>query len=96
MPARPSATDASVAMTDESWAAFHLWRWYDGDAMRALRQSAHGRALAALGFEQDLEFAAQLDSSECVPVLSREDDADVLRAQKCKREPAALIGATIQ
>jgi len=74
--------DASVAMTDESWAAFHLWRWYDGDAMRALHQSAHGRALAALGFEQDLRFAAEVDSSECVPVLSREDEADVLRVSK--------------
>jgi 2-phosphosulfolactate phosphatase len=74
--------DATVAMTDESWAAFHLWRWYGGDALRALHQSAHGRTLEALGFEQDLRFAAELDSSECVPVLSREDEADVLRVSK--------------
>ncbi|MHB8684776.1 MAG: 2-phosphosulfolactate phosphatase, partial [Dehalococcoidia bacterium] len=34
--------DGTVAMTDEAWAAYHLWRWYRGDAMRAFRQSAHG------------------------------------------------------
>ena len=29
-------TDAALAMTDSSWAALHLWRWYRGDAMRTL------------------------------------------------------------
>jgi hypothetical protein len=36
-------------MTDSSWAALHLWRWYRGDPMRAFRQSKHGRALHELG-----------------------------------------------
>ena len=73
--------DPTIALTDEAWAAFHLWRWYRGDAMRIFRQSSHGRALAELGFERDLEFAAQLDVFASVPVLYRDGEDLVLRAR---------------
>ncbi len=79
-------SDASVAMTDSSWAALHLWRWYQGDAMRAFKQSAHGRALIGLGLEQDLRCAAQVDSSESVPLLSDENDVNVLRTKERRRD----------
>ena len=77
--------DETVAMSDEAWAAYHLWRWYRGDAMRALRQSAHGRALLGLGFEQDLWCASQLDVFESVPMLSRDGDTLVLRTRERRR-----------
>jgi len=73
--------DAALALTDEAWAALHLWRWYRGDAMRAFRQSAHGRALRELGFEADLEYAAVIDSSEIVPSLAEEGGMNVLRVR---------------
>lgn len=73
--------DETVALTDGAWAALHLWRWYRGDAMRAFRQSSHGRELLALGFERDLQFAARLDASETVPVLYEEGDLLVLRSK---------------
>ena len=82
--------DATLHMTDESWAALHLWRWYRGDAMRAFRQSAHGRGLLGLGFEADLRAAARLDASTCVPVLYDDHGVRVLRAQAPK--PAAATG----
>lgn len=69
-------TEAAIAMTDTSWAALHLWRWYRGDVMRLFRQSKHGRALRELGFQDDLACAAQLDIYQSVPYLY--DDAGTL------------------
>lgn len=77
--------DAALRMTDESWAALHLWHWYRGDAMKAFRQAAHGRGLLALGFEADLRFAAQLDIFESVPVLCHDGDVQVLRTRAPRR-----------
>jgi 2-phosphosulfolactate phosphatase len=72
--------DPAVALTDSAWGAMHLWQFYGGDAMRAFRHSVHGRALGAMGFDADLEHAAQLDVSETVPVLWVEDGVKTLRA----------------
>jgi 2-phosphosulfolactate phosphatase len=79
--------DADLELTDDAWAALHLWHWYKGDAMRAFRQAAHGRALAAAGFAGDLEYAAQVDRFETVPMLYDEDGVKTLRAKP--REKAA-------
>ncbi|MBF6600590.1 MAG: 2-phosphosulfolactate phosphatase [Dehalococcoidia bacterium] len=76
--------DETVMLGDSAWAVYHLWRWYRGDAMRAFRESAHGRALLALGFGQDLRFAARLDASPCVPVLER--DGQTLRARRARAD----------
>ncbi len=81
--------DPAVHMTDEAWAALHLWHWYGGDAMRAFRQSAHGRALLGLGFEDDLRLASRLDASDAVPVLYRDGDALVLRTRAPRRATRA-------
>ncbi|HZP56913.1 MAG TPA: 2-phosphosulfolactate phosphatase [Dehalococcoidia bacterium] len=78
-------SDPALALGDDAWAALHLWRWYRGDAMRAFRQSAHGRALIALGFERDLRYAAGLDRSDVVPMLRNEDGVLTLRTQKPRR-----------
>lgn len=74
-------TDATIAMTDASWAALHLWRWYRGDAMRLFRQSKHGRALHEMGFDGDLAYAAQIDIYESVPLLHNDDGVNVLRTR---------------
>ncbi len=84
--------DPSVHMTDESWAAFHLWRWYRGDAERAFRHSAHGRALAQLGFHRDLAYAAQVDVTRTVPLLYHDGDVCVLRSRAPRARGAAVSG----
>jgi 2-phosphosulfolactate phosphatase len=83
--------DGSVHLTDSAWAALHLWRWYRGDAMRAFRQSRHGRGLLELGFEADLLYAARVDVSATVPVLSIEGGLRVLRSRlrRTKTPPAS-------
>jgi len=73
--------DPAVAMTDEAWAALHLWRWYRGDAMRMFRQSAHGRALSGMGFDDDLRYAAQIDIFDSVPKLYDDRGVKVLRTR---------------
>jgi 2-phosphosulfolactate phosphatase len=73
--------EPEIELADDAWAAFHLWRWYKGDAMRAFRHAAHGRALLAAGFGDDLRYAAQLDLYETVPVLSDEDGVKTMRAK---------------
>lgn len=77
--------DGTVHMTDGSWAALHLWRFYRGDAMRAFRQSVHGRALASMGFDRDLEFVSQLDRYDAVPIVYDEDGTVTLRARLPRR-----------
>ena len=79
------AADGAVALTDASWAALHLWRFYRGDAMQTFRHSPKGRALGALGFERDLRFAAQVDAYESVPVLYQERGILVLSTRERRR-----------
>lgn len=79
---------ADVDLSDSAWAAMHLWRWYRGDAMRAFRHSAHGRALAAIGFESDLKFAAQVDLYDKVPLLFDEAGVKTMRLRPHRRRSA--------
>lgn len=69
--ARAAAPEARLS--DSAWAALHLWRWYRGDAACVFRHAAHGRILARMGFEADLEFAAHVDVSTTVPALRVDD-----------------------
>ena len=73
--------DGALAMTDEAWAAMHLWHWYRGDAMRMFRQSAHGRHLLGIGFEEDLRYAAEVDASDVVPLLYDDGGVKVVRVR---------------
>jgi len=82
--------DPTLHLTDSAWAAFHLWRWYRGDAMRAFRQSRHGRGLLDRGFEPDLRYAARVDVSTAVPALSIEQGLRVLRARPPRTKTAPI------
>lgn len=73
--------DSTLHLADSAWAALHLWRWYKGDAMRAFRQSRHGRTLLEQGFEQDLRYASRVDASQTVPWLHVENGMRVLRTR---------------
>ena len=83
--------DGAVAMTDSAWEAMLLWQWYSGDAMRAFRQSVHGRALLAMGFEADLTHSAQVDVSDAVPMLTVEDGVKTLRVHD-RRQQRWVVG----
>ena len=73
--------DSTLHLADSAWAALHLWRWYKGDAMRAFKQSRHGRALLEQGFENDLRYASRVDASQTVPWLHVENGMRVLRTR---------------
>jgi len=74
---RPTALE----LTDETRAALEHYRAQRGREETALRETAHGRDLLALGFGQDMAFCARRDKSAAVPRLQRgERDRLVLRA----------------
>jgi len=77
--------EGAIRLTDEAFAAMHLWQWYEGDTGRMFRESAHGRLLARLGFDDDLRQAGQIDISEAVPVLYDDDGVKTLRTRPPRR-----------
>lgn len=81
--------DPAVVLADDAWGAYHLWRFYRGDASRAFRHAAHARALRDLGFSDDLDYAARLDTSEVVPVLFDEDGVKTMRLRPHTRRSRA-------
>ncbi len=60
-----------------------LAAWRDGgrDLSALLARSVHGRRLAALGFERDLAFAAEIDASGAVLALEPGNARRIVRSQ---------------
>jgi len=74
---RPTA----LQLTDETRAALDYYRAQRGREETALRETAHGRDLLALGLGRDLAFCARRDKFAAVPRLQPGDEARlVLRA----------------
>ena len=86
--------DATIALTDEAWAALHLWHWYRGDAGRIFGQSKHGRALLEAGFAEDLRYAGQVDVSSTVPLLFDDGGVNVLRVRKPRARRGGVTPAS--
>ena len=51
---------------------------YGGSAQAAFADSPHAAGLQRLGFEADLDFAAQLDATDCVPLASVDAEGRVV------------------
>ncbi len=60
--------DSDCAGDDESIAAMALFERWQTRLPQLLRHAHHGRGLAALGCEQDLDYCARLDSVDVVPL----------------------------
>jgi 2-phosphosulfolactate phosphatase len=59
---------SDCAGDDESIAAMALFERWQDRLPQLLRYAHHGRGLAALGCEEDLDYCARLDSVEIVPL----------------------------
>ncbi|MGB6072455.1 MAG: 2-phosphosulfolactate phosphatase, partial [Rhodococcus sp. (in: high G+C Gram-positive bacteria)] len=59
---------ASGASPDARTAAA-AWRAVEHDVGSELRQCGSGRELAGMGHPEDVDIAAEVDSSSCVPIL---------------------------
>ncbi|MFH0777096.1 MAG: 2-phosphosulfolactate phosphatase [Candidatus Eisenbacteria bacterium] len=55
-------------LNDGAIAARALYEKFGGDILGMLRNSSHGRYLASLGFEQDIEVCSRVDSVPVLPV----------------------------
>ncbi|MDS4040217.1 MAG: 2-phosphosulfolactate phosphatase family protein [Candidatus Competibacter sp.] len=60
--------DSDCAGDDESIAAMALFEQWQTRLPRLLRYAHHGRGLAALGCEEDLDYCARIDSVDVVPL----------------------------
>lgn len=60
--------DSDCAGDDESIAAMALFERWETRLPQLLRYAHHGRGLAALGCEEDLDYCARLDSVDVVPL----------------------------
>lgn len=65
----PSNGGTEMELTDGAMAAMALWHHFGPDITAVCQESAHGRILAGLGFDNDLFFCGELDSSSTVPIL---------------------------
>jgi len=58
-----------LTLSDAAMAACRLYQSYQGDALACFREAEHGRSLTGIGLGRDLEFCAQLDRYDAVPLL---------------------------
>ncbi|MBR1798429.1 MAG: 2-phosphosulfolactate phosphatase [Bacteroidales bacterium] len=58
-----------ILSNDSAELSVSLWHDKKTHILNTLKASEHGRRLMNLGFEQDIEFAAQIDTCNCVPQL---------------------------
>lgn len=61
--------DPDAILDDGARTAREVWCRQEGDVQGFLRGTDHGRYLISLGFGEDVERAARLDSSSAVPLL---------------------------
>ena len=60
--------DSDCAGDDEAIAAMALFEQWQSRLPQLLRYAHHGRGLAALGCDADLDYCARLDSVKVVPL----------------------------
>lgn len=65
----PANGASEMELTDGAMAALALWHHLGPDLAAVCRESAHGRILSGLGFDNDLFFCAETDESSSVPLL---------------------------
>lgn len=70
----------ALELGDGAAAALHMYKGFARDARAAFAAAEHGRALAALGFTDDLAFCARVDEFSVVPLAMVEGERVVLRA----------------
>lgn len=65
----PSNGATEMELTDGAMAALSLWQSMGPDITAICRESAHGKILSSLGFDNDLFFCGETDASSTVPAV---------------------------
>ena len=74
----PSNGGESMELTDGAMTAMALWHQFGPDLTAVCMESEHGRILTELGFENDLFFCTEPDTSSTVPVLKNIDGVNAI------------------
>ena len=67
-----------MELTDGAMSAMALWHHFGPDITAVCQESTHGKILSGLGFDNDLFFCGEVDSSSTVPVLKDVDGVPAL------------------
>lgn len=66
--AKNNQAGKAIEVTDAAWAAKALFQRHRGELIQALSTCRHGRVLTSIGQADDIQFAAQIDRYDVVPV----------------------------
>ena len=58
-----------VTLTDTARAAEILYEQFSDSLVKLVKNTVHGKYLQSIGFSEDVEYCAQVDSLEIVPIL---------------------------
>ena len=61
----------SGSLSPEARAAVAVFNTFKNDLLGTLKKSSSGKELIARGFESDVELAAQINVSDCVPLFAQ-------------------------
>ena len=74
----PANGAEEMELTDGAMSAMALWHHFGPDITAVCQESTHGKILSGLGFDNDLFFCGEVDSSSTVPVLKDVDGVPAL------------------
>ena len=74
----PANGAEEMELTDGAMSAMALWHHFGPDITVVCQESTHGKILSGLGFDNDLFFCGEVDSSSTVPVLKDVDGVPAL------------------
>lgn len=80
---RPRTKRRDVNLTDAAKITCLLYEHYSADILRMMFESEHGQYLASIGFAEDLEFCAQIDVTNVIPISHK---GKLIRANSKKEE----------
>ncbi|MCI0706946.1 MAG: 2-phosphosulfolactate phosphatase [Ignavibacteriae bacterium] len=59
-----------LELSDSARAAHTLYKSFGRSIQKMLKDSAHGKYLAGIGYKEDIQYSAQVDSLPVLPILS--------------------------
>lgn len=70
----------SVNMSDSAKIALTVWQSRSEDLLSCVEKSEHAKYLQHIGYERDIVFACEIDSSNVVPILDKKESHIIIKA----------------
>ena len=76
-----------IYMSDSAKIALNIWQNRDSNLVKSIMNSEHAVYLEQIGFANDIKFCAELNASTVVPMLSTEENKNILRSVSGSSKP---------